>query len=80
MNRRQKIQPRAKTKFGDGKAVAKPVGQIVSGQKNIARFSQPVFKAEIRVIKPRRDRNTVIAPLDLCVCVLHYGGSGYSRG
>ena len=59
----QKVQAGAKAKFCHLKAGGQPRGQVVSGQKDMARLGQPIVQREIRIIKAARHRDDAIAPV-----------------
>ena len=59
----QKVQPGAKAKFCHLKAGAKAGGQVVSGQKDMARLGQPIVQREIGIVKAARHRDDAIAPV-----------------
>ena len=77
-------QPSAKAKFGNLKPCAKPRGQVISRQKDMACFCHAILKTEEWIIKQGRDRNVPVPPDDLIRLVLHlntaYGRSGPSNG
>jgi hypothetical protein len=65
LRQRQQVQPGAKAQLGDVKAGPQPRGQVISGQKDMARLIQPAIQAEIRVVKAARDRNRPLAPVQI---------------
>ena len=70
---RQKIEAGSKAKLTDVKSGRKPRRQVVSGQKDVAGFLQPVDDREIRVVKTARHRQRLVAPIDFRLHVLVVG-------
>jgi hypothetical protein len=69
--RSQKVQPGAEAQLGNVKAVPEPRRQIVTRQKHVPRFGQPVIEAEIGIVEPRRDGHIAVTPDEICDMVLH---------
>lgn len=69
--RDQKIETRAKPQLCHMKSGGKARRQVVAVQEHMAGFRDAVFKAEIRIIKTRRDGNIPVPPFDPSCLVSH---------
>ena len=71
LHRGEKAQTGAETQLTNVEVALKPLRQPVALQKDITRFCETVFKAEIGVVKARGDRHIAFSPRKICHLVLH---------